>query len=145
MNRSGIRGTIIALSGVAALFLTGCAGSEGPNPGTSTVAISTPVETVEEQPTQAPAESVAENTPPREDDGGEEAARGNSAPCEVSGYSGEGDRERREEGFSEQQVSDAVAQGCATAEWEDDDYWEIDLDWIEVDIRPDGTVIEVDD
>lgn len=66
------------------------------------------------------------------------------APCAVSGYSGEGESDRREEGFTQQQVADAVAQGCDVAEY-DDGVWEVDLDWIEVEIRPDGTVTEVDD
>lgn len=68
----------------------------------------------------------------------------NGAPCAVTGYSGEGESDRREEGFTQQQVADAVAQGCGFAEY-DDGVWEIDLDWIEVEIRPDGTVTDIDD
>lgn len=137
MNRNWFRGSAIALGGAVTIFLAGCAGSEGPDPGPGTVVMSPQPETVAEQSVErepAPA--------PVADHGGE--GRG-SAPCEVSGYSPEGERERHEEGFSEQQVSEAVARGCGTAGWDDDGHWEIDLDWIEVDIRPDGTVIEVDD
>ncbi|MGP6174123.1 hypothetical protein [Corynebacterium sp. A21] len=137
MNRRGIRQAAIALAGAAALLLGGCADSAGPNPATTSVQISTPAEA-------ATPQSRSDDGRSDDDQRDRGSEMGSSAPCEVAGYSAEGEQERNEEGFSDQQVRDAVAQGCATADL-DDGAWEIDLDWIEVDIRQDGTVVNVDD
>lgn len=140
MNRRGIRQAAITLVGAAGLLLGGCADAAGPAPATTSVQISAPAAS----PAEVPADTAAPQTRSEDDREDRGTEVGDSAPCEVSGYSAEGERERNEEGFSEQQVRDAVAQGCATAE-RDDDSWEIDLDGIDVDILQDGTVVSVDD
>lgn len=156
MNRRGFRHTVFALLSASALALTGCSGSEGPNPGTTSIEVTGPNSQAEStaapDPVAEPEEAgtgLADHNARGPEDGAprgavpdESAPQG--APCEVTGYTLEGEQERIEEGFTEQQVADAVAQGCQWAEF-DDGHWEIELDWIEVDIRPDGVVKEVDD
>lgn len=148
MNGRAWKAAAVVLTSSLGLALAGCGGTQAPNPSATSLELSGPAaettELVSEPTPQSPDSSPA----PRDDAPGTDppaAPTGRSgAPCAVTGYSGEGDSDRREEGFTEQQVADAVAQGCEVAEY-DDGVWEIDLDWIEVEILPDGTVIEVDD
>lgn len=174
MNGRAGKAAAVALASSLGLVLTGCAGSQAPNPPATSLELSAPAaETTglvsENSPRpSAPAPQDRDSSPtPRGDDPGSDARHDSTsggdhggpasqpsapaatpgrhgAPCAVTGYSGEGESDRREEGFTQQQVADAVAQGCDVAEY-DDGVWEIELDWIEVEILPDGTVIDVDD
>lgn len=71
------------------------------------------------------------------------ASPGDPAPCEVASFSDEARNDMAEEGLDEQRVRDVVAQGCGTAEL-DDGVWKIDVEEIDVEILPDGTVVDVD-
>lgn len=155
MNRRDFRQVVLTLLGVTVLTLTGCAGSEAPNPGTTSIQVSGPgvpetslsepePEPVAEPETAGPDQAVRVDDPGTTQQGAAEGSVRQGAPCEVTGYTPEGREERIEEGFTEQQVAEAVAQGCRWAEF-DDGHWEIDLDWIEVDILPDGIVKDIDD
>lgn len=159
MNGRAWKVAAVALASSLGLALVGCADAAAPNPSATRLELSGPaVEHTE--PAAEPATQQPDSTPtPLDDAPGTTAGddRGgvapqtaalptgrHGAPCAVTGYSGEGESDRREEGFTRQQVADAVSQGCEVAEY-DDGVWEIDLDWIGLEIRPDGTVIEVDD
>lgn len=68
-------------------------------------------------------------------------------PSTVSGYTDEARNEMAEDNLTEADIEDVVARvssGEGEAEWDDDGYWEYELDDIDVDIQPDGLVLEVD-
>lgn len=143
MNRRALKTAAVAVAGTLSLLLAGCTGSQLPNPEATSLELSGSTSETAELAGDSGPQSQKSSPAPRSSDRDDRDDR-DGAPCEVTGYSREGESDRREEGFSEQQVVDAVAQGCGFAE-RDDGHWEIDLDWIEVEIRSDGTVIEVDD
>lgn len=70
-------------------------------------------------------------------------------PASVSGYTDEARNELADEGVIEADVERALEaannnEAGVSVEWDDDGYYEIEFQDIEIDIRPDGTVTEVD-
>lgn len=68
-------------------------------------------------------------------------------PTAVTDYTQQARAEMADEGVSEADVEAALAaarNGEAEVEWDDDGYWEIEWRDIEVDINPDGLVLDAD-
>ncbi|SDM00581.1 hypothetical protein SAMN04488535_1540 [Corynebacterium mycetoides] len=70
-------------------------------------------------------------------------------PASVSGYTDEARNELADKGVTEADVERALEaannnEAGVSVEWDDDGYYEIEFQDIEIDIRPDGTVTEVD-
>lgn len=137
MNRARFRRAGVALLGVAALGLSACNGTDD-----------TTDTTPEDPVTISPSDPVAPgaDTPPAAaPEPGPRPADG--PPCEVSGYTAYAEQELIEENVSREQVSEAIAAGCAggaQVDWEDDGYWEIEFRDLDIDIYPNGVVSEVD-
>lgn len=127
--------TTVATAAVALTSLAACGADEAGNQctvaSTETV-VST--ETVTSEQTSAPAPAGA-------------AANTKELPRAVTGYTDEARAEMAEDGLAEadvQAVVDAAHAGDAEAEWDDDGYWELGWQDIDVDITPDGLVREAD-
>lgn len=138
-----------AVAGVAVIalpLLSACSGESNTETVTETATVTSAAggdDNADDRDDNAGAtETVTESA-----DAGNTAAQGASpgdpAPCEVASFSDEARNDMAEEGLDEQRVRDVVAQGCGTAEL-DDGVWEIDVEEIDVEILPDGTVIDVD-
>lgn len=127
--------TTVATAAVALTSLAACGADEAGNQ--STVASTETVvstETVTSEQTSAPAPAGA-------------AANTKELPRAVTGYTDEARAEMAEDGLAEadvQAVVDAAHAGDAEAEWDDDGYWELGWQDIDVDITPDGLVREAD-
>ena len=127
--------TTVATAAVALTSLAACgadeAGNQSTAPSTETV-VSTATVTSEQ--TSAPAPAGA-------------AANTKELPRAVTGYTDEARAEMAEDGLAEadvQAVVDAAHAGDAEVEWDDDGYWELGWQGIDVDITPDGLVREAD-
>lgn len=142
-----------AVAGVAVIalpLLSACSGESNTETVTETATVTSAAAGDDNA---AAGDDNADDRDDRNDDADDTAAAGNTAaqgaspgdpaPCEVASFSDEARNDMAEEGLDEQRVRDVVAQGCGTAEL-DDGVWEIDVQEIDVEILPDGTVIDVD-
>lgn len=95
-------------------------------------------ETVTREQTSAPAPAAG---------GANTGGNTKELPRAVTGYTDEARAEVAEDGLTEadvQAVLDAAHAGDAEVEWDDDGYWELGWQGIDVDITPDGLVREAD-
>ena len=133
-----MRTSIIARAGVGtalALPLPFAAACSGGDSGTVTQTATVPASSAASS--AAPATTVTEAaTEPG-------AAGAAQAPCEVASINDYARAEMTKEGVSEEQLKEAVAQGCKMAE-RDDAIWEIEYQGIDVDITDAGEVVDVD-
>ncbi|MDN8626867.1 hypothetical protein [Corynebacterium ureicelerivorans] len=127
----------VAATAVALTSLTACSGAD--EAGNQSTAASTETvvstETVTSEQTSAPAPA------------GVGVANTGELPRAVTGYTDEARAEMAEDGLAEadvQAVVDAAHAGDAEVEWDDDGYWELGWQGIDVDITPDGLVREAD-
>ena len=127
----------VAAAAVALTSLTACSGAD--EAGNQSTAASTETvvstETVTSEQTSAPAPA------------GVGVANTGELPRAVTGYTDEARAEMAEDGLAEadvQAVVDAAHAGDAEVEWDDDGYWELGWQDIDVDITPDGLVREAD-
>lgn len=127
----------VAAAAVALTSLTACSGAD--EAGNQSTAASTETvvstETVTSEQTSAPAPA------------GVGVANTGELPRAVTGYTDEARAEMAEDGLAEadvQAVVDAAHAGDAEVEWDDDGYWELGWQGIDVDITPDGLVREAD-
>ena len=127
----------VAATAVALTSLTACSGAD--EAGNQSTAASTETvvstETVTSEQTSAPAPA------------GVGVANTGELPRAVTGYTDEARAEMAEDGLAEadvQAVVDAAHAGDAEVEWDDDGYWELGWQGIDVDITPDGQVREAD-
>ena len=127
----------VAATAVALTSLTACSGAD--EVGNQSTAASTETvvstETVTSEQTSAPAPA------------GVGVANTGELPRAVTGYTDEARAEMAEDGLAEadvQAVVDAAHAGDAEVEWDDDGYWELGWQGIDVDITPDGLVREAD-
>lgn len=127
----------VAAAAVALTSLTACSGAD--EAGNQSTAASTETvvstETVTSEQTSAPAPA------------GVGVVNTGELPRAVTGYTDEARAEMAEDGLAEadvQAVVDAAHAGDAEVEWDDDGYWELGWQGIDVDITPDGLVREAD-
>ena len=127
----------VAATAVALTSLTACSGAD--EAGNQSTAASTETvvstETVTSEQTSAPAPA------------GVGVANTGELPRAVTGYTDEARAEMAEDGLAEADVPavvDAAHAGDAEVEWDDDGYWELGWQGIDVDITPDGLVREAD-
>lgn len=129
--------TTVATAAVALTSLAACGTSDERSEQSTTASTETVMstETVTSEQTSAPASA------------GAGAANTGELPQTVTGYTDEARAEMAEDGLAEadvQAVLDAAHAGDAEAEWDDDGYWELGWQDIDVDITPDGLVREAD-
>lgn len=127
----------VAATAVALTSLTACSGTDEASERSTAVSTETvaSTETVTSEQTSAPAPA------------GAGAANTKELPQTVTGYTDEARAEMAEDGLTEadvQAVLDAARAGDAEVEWDDDGYWELEWQDIDVDITPDGLVREAD-
>lgn len=131
-----------ALFAASALSLTLAACGEADDAADNTAAETSVAEEVE---TEAP------ETDDRDDQ--DDQLQGDTAqrelPAEVTGYSEEAKSDMAEENVTSSEVERVLTAANDTEpgveiEWEDDGYWEIDFDGIDIDIDPYGMVLDVD-
>lgn len=77
------------------------------------------------------------------------AASQGELPAEVTGNTGEAEAEMADEGVTAADVERVLAaannnEAGIEIEWDYDGYWEIELGDIDIDINPDGLVLDVD-
>lgn len=98
-------------------------------------------------------EEVATEAPETDRDDQDDQLQGDTAqrelPAEVTGYSEEAKSDMAEENVTPSEVERVLTAANDTEpgveiEWEDDGYWEIDFDGIDIDIDPYGMVLDVD-
>ncbi|MER0070112.1 hypothetical protein ABRP93_03115 [Corynebacterium sp. KPL2850] len=78
--------------------------------------------------------------------GGGNAAT-NDLPTEITGYSGEAERDLNEEGLTKDEVTQVLQRahnGEGKVKWDNDGYWEIEVGGVDVDIDKNGLVLDVD-
>ncbi|MHC2850205.1 hypothetical protein ACUXOC_001675 [Corynebacterium mucifaciens] len=127
----------VAATAVALTSLTACSGADEAGNQSTAASAETVVstETVTSEQTSAPAPA------------GVGVANTGELPRAVTGYTDEARAEMAEDGLAEadvQAVVDAAHAGDAEVEWDDDGYWELGWQGIDVDITPDGLVREAD-
>ncbi|MDK8795702.1 hypothetical protein QP994_06670 [Corynebacterium sp. MSK044] len=113
------------------LFLTACGGAQEPATTTETTT-QTATETTVVQP-----DTPAQDAPQRE------------LPSAVSGYTEKAEAELIDEGVTKDDVDRVLTAALnndpgVEIEWDDDGYWEIELGAIDIDIDPNGLVVDVD-
>lgn len=72
--------------------------------------------------------------------------RPDDVPSSVAGYSTEAEQEMQEEGLTQADVDavvKAAVDGEARVDWDDDGYFELEHQEIDVDITPEGEVLDV--
>ena len=127
----------VAATAVALTSLAACSAIDERNEQSTVASTETVVstETVTSEQTSAPAPA------------GVGVANTGELPRAVTGYTDEARAEMAEDGLAEadvQAVVDAAHAGDAEVEWDDDGYWELGWQGIDVDITPDGLVREAD-
>ncbi|MER0101287.1 hypothetical protein [Corynebacterium sp. KPL2734] len=78
--------------------------------------------------------------------GGGNAAT-NDLPTEITGYSGEAERDLNEEGLTKDEVAQVLQRahnGEGKVKWDNDGYWEVEVGGVDVDIDKNGLVLDVD-
>ncbi|MER0000932.1 hypothetical protein ABRP64_09765 [Corynebacterium sp. KPL4015] len=78
--------------------------------------------------------------------GGGNAAT-NDLPTEITGYSGEAERDLNEEGLTKDEVTQILQRahnGEGKVKWDNDGYWEVEVGGVDVDIDKNGLVLDVD-
>lgn len=78
--------------------------------------------------------------------GGGNAAT-NDLPTEITGYSGEAERDLNEEGLTKDEVTQVLQRahnGEGKVKWDNDGYWEVEVGGVDVDIDKNGLVLDVD-
>lgn len=131
----------IATVPALALSLAACSDSEDSSTSNSEPSVVT--ETVTEKSAEDHAKNETQQAAPPA------ASAQGELPAEVSGYSPEAEAEMAEEGVTEADVERVLAaahngDAGVQIEWDDDGYWEIELAEIDIDINPDGLVLDVD-
>lgn len=110
-------------------------------------------ETVTEQAAETTAAVADDDRGDQDDQADDQSQAAGSAqgelPGQVSGYTGEAEAEMAEEGVSEDDVQRVLAaannnDAGVEIEWDDDGYWEIESNGIDIDIDPEGLVRDVD-
>ncbi len=110
-------------------------------------------ETVTEQAAETTAAVADDDRDDQDDQADDQSQAAGSAqgelPGQVSGYTGEAEAEMAEEGVSEDDVQRVLAaannnDAGVEIEWDDDGYWEIESNGIDIDIDPEGLVRDVD-
>lgn len=141
MHLKTFRTSAVALTGVAALFLGACSAANDPVPNTGSGQVT--VTSTANAPANVPADTPAPTPVTQDREQGETTGQ----PCEVSGYTADAEDDLRDEDVSREEVAHVVSETCAgngESDWDDDGYWELELGDIDIDIRPDGTVLEID-
>ena len=142
----------IAASALSLSALTACGETDDGTTGTDAGAESTVAEEVEtEGDDQVQQDDVAgdDDADDADDaDDGDDAA-GRELPKEVTGYTPEAESEMADEGLSAADVERVLAaandnEPGVETRWEDDGYWEIVSGEIDIDIDPQGLVLDVD-
>ncbi|UIZ92940.1 hypothetical protein JZY91_04145 [Corynebacterium sp. CNCTC7651] len=121
---------------LAAALLSACSTATQQEPVTAT-------------PSAPAAESVAPATAAPSDAPASAAQAGPAAdlPAAVTGYTGEAREEMADDNVTEADVAaalEAARNGNAEVSWDDDGYWEIEWNDIDIDITPEGMVLEAD-
>lgn len=93
------------------------------------------------------AGAAAENDDDGDDRSDDHARR--DLPSAVSGYTAEAEEEMADEGVSASDIERVLAaangkEDGVEIEWDDDGYWEIALGDLDIDIDPNGLVLDVD-
>lgn len=71
----------------------------------------------------------------------------NDLPTEITGYSGEAERDLNEEGLTKDEVVQVLQRahnGEGKVKWDNDGYWEVEVGGVDVDIDKNGLVLDVD-
>ena len=148
---------LTAAAALVAVTLTGCGETESTDSTGSTDSAAT----------SAPATVTVVSTVAEDDDDDDKGDDANSAPAPapaapaagasseselpeaVTGYTDEAREEMADDGISEADVERVLAaarnqEAGVEVEWDDDGYWEIEFQDIDIDITPEGMVLEAD-
>lgn len=71
----------------------------------------------------------------------------NDLPTEITGYSGEAERDLTEERLTKDEVAQVLQRahnGEGKVKWDNDGYWEVEVGGVDVDIDQNGLVLNVD-
>lgn len=71
----------------------------------------------------------------------------NNLPAEITGYTGEAERDLTEERLTKDEVAQVLQRahnGEGKFKWDDDGYWEVEVGGIDIDIDQNGMVLDVD-
>ncbi|WP_321102325.1 hypothetical protein [Corynebacterium sp.] len=144
-NEATVKRTLTALSAAAtSILLAACANTNQQNPTTTETSTSV-VETTRQE------TSSAADTANTDDGQAAQAApvAGGELASAVTGYTDEARRGMADEGVTEAEIEQVLADALSNApgvkiDWSDNGYHEIESGEIEIDIQPDGTVVDVD-
>lgn len=73
---------------------------------------------------------------------------GPEQPCQVASYTADAQEQLDDEGVSAEEVAAVVAETCAGGgdkEWDEEGYWDLEHDGVEVRLQSDGVVTAVAD
>ena len=71
----------------------------------------------------------------------------NDLPTEITGYSGEAERDLTEERLTKDEVAQVLQRahnGEGKVKWDNDGYWEVEVGGVDIDIDQNGMVLDVD-
>lgn len=71
----------------------------------------------------------------------------NDLPTEITGYSGEAERDLTEERLTKDEVAQVLQRahnGEGKVKWDNDGYWEVEVGGVDIDIDQNGLVLNVD-
>ena len=71
----------------------------------------------------------------------------NDLPTEITGYSGEAERDLTEERLTKDEVAQVLQRahnGEGKVKWDNDGYWEVEVGGVDIDIDKNGLVLSVD-
>ena len=71
----------------------------------------------------------------------------NDLPTEITGYSGEAERDLTEERLTKDEVTQVLQRahnGEGKVKWDNDGYWEVEVGGVDIDIDKNGLVLSVD-
>ena len=71
----------------------------------------------------------------------------NDLPTEITGYSGEAERDLTEERLTKDEVTQVLQRahnGEGKVKWDNDGYWEVEVGGVDIDIDQNGLVLNVD-
>lgn len=143
---------VTATATLAVAGLTACGDTADDTAGNVTEAVTSPVDAATDAAaTEATDVAGTDSAVARSTDDDADDAAGAGAPSElpvsVTGYTAEAQSEMAEDNITEADVEavlEAARNGQAEVEWDDDGYWEIEWQDIEIDIDTAGMVLEAD-
>lgn len=157
--KSNTFGRVSIAAATAALGLTLAACSNGGNGAPVTVTETAAPAQQNNQNNQNSGQETVTVTPGADANAGNNAGAGagagqvggnaatNNLPADITGYTGEAERDLTEERLTKDEVAQVLQRahnGEGKVKWDNDGYWEVEVGGVDIDIDQNGLVLNVD-